>query len=160
MTPNESDPIAPRNVVAPPARAALQLTGVGGVRLRLYRRVIEIRDGLLALRPYLPAGCPQTASPQTANTETANTETAGPEAADPDAEALRILAALRQRELGLPPDGTPGRWAPVGPEMNDEVAWLSSVSRAYKRQSRAGHLGKSGINRSDAPTPRPSGSPR
>ncbi|BBH70903.1 hypothetical protein ACTI_75880 [Actinoplanes sp. OR16] len=122
----------PEVVLMSPARAALQLTGVGGVRLRLYRRVIEIRDGLLALRPYLPAGCPE-------------------EIGDPAVEAKRIMIALRQRETGLPPDGTPGRWAPVGPSMDDEVEWLSRVSRAYR---------KKGLSRSDARTPRPSGSPR
>ncbi|MEU4693040.1 MAB_1171c family putative transporter [Actinoplanes sp. NPDC023714] len=121
----------PEVVLMPPARAALPLTGVGGVRLRLYRRVIEIRDGLLALRPYLPAGCPERVG-------------------DPAVEAQRILVALRQRETGLPPDGTPGRWAPVGPSMDDEVAWLSQVSRAYRK----------GLSRPDARTPRPSGSPR
>lgn len=37
-------------------RALVELAGVDDVNLRLYRRVIEIRDGMLALRDYLPAG--------------------------------------------------------------------------------------------------------
>ncbi|MEV8509850.1 MAB_1171c family putative transporter [Actinoplanes sp. NPDC051475] len=36
-------------------RALVELAGLDDVHLRLYRRVIEIRDGMLALRDYLPA---------------------------------------------------------------------------------------------------------
>ncbi|WP_306212399.1 MAB_1171c family putative transporter [Actinoplanes sp. RD1] len=36
-------------------RALIELAGFEEVRLRLYRRVIEIRDGMLALRGWLPA---------------------------------------------------------------------------------------------------------
>jgi uncharacterized protein DUF6545 len=121
----------PDVVLVAPGRAALEMTGETGVRLRLYRRVIEIRDGMLALREHLPP-CPP------------------PGDIDPAVfEARAIAVALQRRAAGEPPADPPGRWAPVGPEMSDEVAWLSAVSRAYQRTVRTG-----------ARTPTPAGSPR
>ncbi|GIF14636.1 hypothetical protein Ate01nite_46680 [Actinoplanes teichomyceticus] len=46
----------------------------------------------------------------------------------------------------------PRTWAPVGPEMADEVAWLPRVSAAFRR------LGRTGPDR--ARPPRPAGPPR
>jgi hypothetical protein len=64
-------------------------------------------------------------------------------------EAQAIALALRRRGAGEPPCDQPGSWAPVGPEMADEVAWLSLVARAYRR-----------ITPDDVRIPRPSGSVR
>ncbi|MBB2943727.1 hypothetical protein FB565_003456 [Actinoplanes lutulentus] len=112
----------PEVVLMRPARAALEMTGEAGVRLRLYRRVIEIRDGLLALRPYLVL--PDLVLPDADG------------CTDPAAaEARRIAGALRRRADGEPPAAAPGRWAHVGPEMADEIAWLSRVSQAFRHRS-------------------------
>jgi hypothetical protein len=119
----------PEVILFTPRRAVIEMAGVDDVHLRLYRRVIEIRDGMLALRPYLP----------------------GVSHESPEAEAAAIAAALRRRTEGVPPStGGPG-FAPVGPEMADEVAWLSRVSRAYRRGT---------LTAPAARTPRPSGSAR
>ncbi|BCJ46542.1 hypothetical protein GCM10010168_61810 [Actinoplanes ianthinogenes] len=123
----------PQVVLMQPARAALVFPGSAGARLRVYRRVIEIRDGMLALREHLPA-CP-----------------AAPPGEDPAVtEARALIEALRRRASGEPPAEPGGAWAVVGPEMADEVAWLSRVSAAYRVLSR----------QSGARTPRPAGSPR
>jgi hypothetical protein len=123
----------PEVILFSPRRAVIELAGVDDVFLRLYRRVIEIRDGMLALRPYLRA--------------------ADREAPDPAVgEALAIAAALRRRAAGEPPGDAEDGWAPVGPEMADEVAWLSRVSRAYRVVRHRPVSGRA------APTPRPSGS--
>ncbi|WP_305785945.1 MAB_1171c family putative transporter [Symbioplanes lichenis] len=45
----------PDVILFPRRRALIELAGFEEVRLRLYRRVIEIRDGMLALRGWLPA---------------------------------------------------------------------------------------------------------
>ncbi|WP_250035289.1 MAB_1171c family putative transporter [Paractinoplanes maris] len=111
----------PEVILFTPRRAVIELAGVDDVHLRLYRRVIEIRDGMLALRPY-----------------------ASPHGPSPDDEAAAIMAAL-QRRAATTPLATPGTWAPVGPTMADEVAWLSRVSRGLA---------------SPSPTPTPSGSAR
>jgi hypothetical protein len=119
----------PEVILFTPRRAVIEMAGVDDVHLRLYRRVIEIRDGMLALRPYLP----------------------GLDHETPEAEAAAIALALRRRADGVPAaDGARG-FAPVGPEMSDEVAWLSRVSRAYR---------KGGFTARAAPLPRPSGSAR
>jgi hypothetical protein len=104
----------PEVILFSPRRALIELAGVDDVHLRLYRRVIEIRDGMLALRGFLPG----TYAP-----------------GDAPAEAQAIALALRRRAAGQAPCERPGTWAPVGPEMADEVAWLSRVSSAYRRLS-------------------------
>jgi hypothetical protein len=119
----------PEVILFSPGRAVVELAGVDEVRLRLYRRVIEIRDGMLALRPYLCGVVPET----------------------PQAEAAAIAQALRRRAGGVAPAGGSPGFAPVGPEMADEVAWLSGVSRALRRET---------VRPAVAPTPRPSGSAR
>jgi hypothetical protein len=123
----------PDVVLMQPARSALVFPGVAGARLRVYRRVIEIRDGMLALRDHLPAGPGVPADEDPATTE-----------------ARAIAEALQRHARGEPPAEPNGTWAPVGPEMADEVAWLSRVSVAFRALRRA----------DDAPTPRPAGSPR
>jgi hypothetical protein len=110
----------PEMVLWRPARSAVELRGVAGVRLRLYRRVIEIRDGMLALRDHLPA------------------RTVIGDADPAAAEARAITVALRRRGAGQPAASPPRQWAPVGPEMADEVAWLCAVSAAYRRISAEG----------------------
>ncbi|GAA2606757.1 MAB_1171c family putative transporter [Paractinoplanes durhamensis] len=121
----------PEVILFSPRRAVFELAGVDDVQLRLYRRVIEIRDGMLALRPYLPETPPHSPDPA-------------------DAEAAAIVQALRRRADGLAAADQPAAFAGVGPEMADEVAWLSRVSRAYRH----------GPVTAAARTPRPSGSAR
>ena len=125
----------PAIILFSPRRALIELAGVDDVHLRLYRRVIEIRDGMLALRDHLPA------------------DHAG--GGDPaEAEARGILLALQARAAGVAPAGPAGSWAPVGPQMTDEVAWLRRVSRACRR------LRGTVVTEPGARTPRPSGSAR
>jgi hypothetical protein len=97
--------------------------------------VIEIRDGMLALRDFVPDPVPPAADPAVT-------------------EARGIGLALRRRADGAPSAERPGAWAAVGPDMPDEVAWLSRVSAAYRK------LGPGEITPAGAPTPRPSGSAR
>jgi hypothetical protein len=135
----------------------IELAGVDDVHLRLYRRVIEIRDGMLALRGFLPStyaptpattttppSLPYALSPvPTKNGADAYGKEPGVKRARADAygqamgEAQAIALALRRRGAGEAPSETPGTWAAVGPEMADEVAWLSLVSDAYRRISPA-----------------------
>jgi hypothetical protein len=102
----------------------------GDIGLLLYRRVIEIRDGMLALRDYRPLHVPVEDDPAAT-------------------EAQGIALALRRRSEGAEPAGRLEGWAPVGPDMTDEVAWLTRVSVAFR-----------GLTPAAAPTPRPSGSAR
>ncbi|SNY55582.1 MAB_1171c family putative transporter [Paractinoplanes atraurantiacus] len=114
----------PEIILFTPRRAIVELAGVDDIHLRLYRRVIEIRDGMLALRPYL--------------------ETTGDKSTKSEADS--IVRALERRKAGEPATGSSAEWAPVGSTLADEVAWLSAVSREYRRAG--------------ARTPTPSGSAR
>ncbi|MFE0171376.1 MAB_1171c family putative transporter [Streptomyces sp. NPDC059002] len=89
---------------------------------RLYRRVIEIRDGQHALRPYLPKD---------------HRIEAGPAGAEAEARALRI--ALREKRAASAPDPS----AAVEPEpsgggresagLSDDIVWLGRVADAFVR---------------------------
>ncbi|GGQ79512.1 MAB_1171c family putative transporter [Couchioplanes azureus] len=79
---------------------------VGGVDYRLYRRMVEIWDGQLALRPYR-AGTPSSAREE--------------------AEAIRD--ALHRRREGRPAAVSAGVHRPAPRE--DELEWLVDVSRSF-----------------------------
>lgn len=107
-------------------RALYELAGVPDVRLRLYRRVIEIRDGMLALRSYLPGEARSDA-------EAFLAAQAGT-APDPAlVEACGIALALHRYRRGDEPCDAGARWADVGSELADEVSWLGRVSAAFTR---------------------------
>ncbi len=94
------------------------------------RLVVEIDDGLLALRPWLtrPAGWDQT--PGTAAPGSNPDQPARLAAAD-------IAAAVRRRAQGAPPTvGVPATGSAAGPADSSpdaETRWLRTVSRAYAR---------------------------
>ncbi len=94
------------------------------------RLVVEIDDGLLALRPWLtrPAGWDHTSS--TADPGSNPDQPARLAAAD-------IAAAVRRRAQGAPPTvGVPATGSAAGPadsSPNAETRWLRTVSRAYAR---------------------------
>ncbi|WP_049716143.1 MAB_1171c family putative transporter [Streptomyces caatingaensis] len=105
------------------------------LRFALYRRVIEIHDGLLLLRPHLPPPAPGTDAPHVA--------------------AARIAAALRSPAAapGSPPAGialTPAA------DPDEAAAQLAAVSRAFARL--APPSPRSGRRRATA-SPAPAGKP-
>ncbi|WP_372410177.1 MAB_1171c family putative transporter [Streptomyces luteireticuli] len=101
----------------------------GDIDFRLYRRVIEIQDGLLALRPYMDPDI------VTAARRSGHEAGLSGDALRARAQAVSLAAALRakrdhrQRSAEEP--------APLGPDTAegggyaDEVAWLLRVARAY-----------------------------
>jgi hypothetical protein len=105
-------------------RALVELAGVDDVQLRLYRRVIEIRDGMLTLRDYLPAGALSQARVFVGESPAL-------------IEACGIALALRRHRSGVAPAEGGDRWADVGGELADEVAWLGAVSAAFRRREPA-----------------------
>lgn len=100
-------------------------SSVSDLRYKLHRRVIEIRDGWRALRPYMEPTAPAT------------TASVG-ESEQATAEAAKIKQALEAKQAGRAPQaGTE-----AGFDYHDtktfaaEVAWLKEVSVAYGRASR------------------------
>lgn len=94
----------------------------------LYRRVIEIRDAYLSLRPY--------SRPETLDGHTAAAQPT--DAADPHhaavLEAAAVAAALENRRLNRRHDTNPGtiQPAPHAPRtLDDEADWLVQVAQAF-----------------------------
>ena len=112
--------VAPAIPVPPPPLAHLDE--------RLYRRVIEVRDGLLALRPYH-----DTAAAQSARELAWQVGLAGRDL-DAVVDAAAVTAALRaKRERRRTGNQLPIVDAPPVDDLTVEAAWLARVSRAYAR---------------------------
>jgi hypothetical protein len=106
----------------------------GPARVRLHRRVVEIRDAALALRPYRT---------QRAAADAAAVARAAGLAGEPYAacvEAGALAAAIAARKIGPPRVSQPEdiRWRlPYEPraDLRSEAGWLARVSRAFTRLS-------------------------
>jgi hypothetical protein len=110
-----------------PAEPALRR----GIRYRLHRRVIEIRDAQLMLWPY--------ADPKIASLAAGAARSSGMDPAEAlaAAEAAVIVDSLQSRLRGRPPrDGEPPAKhvsAACAGDVLAEAAWLVMVSRAVRR---------------------------
>lgn len=116
----------PYIALSPGASGSL-LSAPLSTRDRLYRRVMEIRDGLLALRPY--------AHPEVRSRALAAATAAGRCGADADAvaEAVWLKVALRARMRGAAaaPSGVTRR-AVGGTDFSEEVRWLEHIAVAHR----------------------------
>ncbi|MCF3106539.1 hypothetical protein IPZ58_33975 [Streptomyces roseoverticillatus] len=104
---------SPNIALSPPERSRLVRFAPYDINYRLYRRVIEIQDGILALRPYMPEE---------------------PDGATADTEAALVAAAIdaKMREVELaeePPTVT--SFVPSDVDYAGEVSRLIGVARAY-----------------------------
>ncbi|MFD9962265.1 MAB_1171c family putative transporter [Amycolatopsis sp. NPDC058986] len=99
----------------------------GGVEFALYRRVIEIRDGHLALRPYFDPGIPALAE--------ARARREGlPErliAATVEAAALAAALLANEADRRYQTEDTPARQSPEA-DVAAEAAWLVQVTHAWR----------------------------
>ncbi|MBM9508883.1 MAB_1171c family putative transporter [Actinacidiphila acididurans] len=124
---------------------AHRLPGLRRAEFALYRRVIEIRDGHLALRPYFPRDLsdwpdwsdrpdrPDRSLDGTDGTDrTSGTDGGAGERAI--LEAAMIAAALENKRVGRPQSDTGPRGhapQPVPGTVDAEVAWLLQVAAAF-----------------------------
>jgi len=99
---------------------------LGGLRLRLYRRVIEIRDGLLALHPYREDGVAAAAR------ERARAAGLTGQQLEAAVEAAAVAAALRSRASGRAPASAVVTVA-GGADLASDTVFLSRVARAYRK---------------------------
>ncbi|MFC5666553.1 DUF6545 domain-containing protein [Kitasatospora misakiensis] len=106
-----------------------------GIRFALFRRIIEIRDGQLSLRPYLHPRVPfwvgEVVRP------------AGTEEFAVLVEAATVAAALEAARAGHRfPVGPGGGWVPhpLAAGLREEAAWLAKVARAYRRSPVMAHV--------------------
>ncbi|WP_411113030.1 MAB_1171c family putative transporter [Streptomyces sp. 029-5] len=118
--------------IALPASAAGRRPGPRRTEFALYRRVIEIRDGHLALRPYLHPYVPVWVAEELRRTDERDH--------DAVVEAAVIAAALENKRAGQRQDGAlPGRAAHTPPPMpgtvEAEAAWLLRVTDAFRHSA-------------------------
>jgi hypothetical protein len=117
----------PQIALVPPRPALVDLLP-HDLDLRLYRRVIEIRDGRLVLQPYLD---PQVGS--AARAAAARSGVTGREL-DAIAEAATLAAALSASRDSRSP--AVASTVPGGRDLESDTAFLNEVARAYRRRSR------------------------
>lgn len=103
-------------------------TPPGEISERLYRRVVAIRDGLLALQPYRDPADTSHGDQDDAATLTDQRRAAVIEAAG-------IRAALHRRRHDMPPRGHSPGASPIihQDDLRSEIRWLSQVSDALAR---------------------------
>jgi len=112
-----------------PVRSALaDALTIRDLDFRLYRRIVEIRDGSLALRPYLEPWVVRRASELS--------RFAGVPDAESRAviEAASLATALYARKLGRPPHSAVSRFElSGGGDVSSEAAVLVRVARCFRR---------------------------
>jgi hypothetical protein len=102
----------------------------GGAEFALYRRVIEIRDGHLALRAHFDPGLPARAADAARRAGVREADVAATVEAVTLAAAIEAGRAGRRFEPGeTPPDPLPDA------DVETEAAWLVRVSRAWRRET-------------------------
>jgi hypothetical protein len=119
----------PEIALLPPTSSLSELLDPRDVDLRLYRRVIEIRDGQLALWPYLRPEVVELARRHAQNAGLAGCRLG---AAVVAASIAAALAARADAEAGAggfrggrsPPEDDP-------PDLDAEAVWLEAVSHAF-----------------------------
>src|SRR6266496_28636 len=123
----------PEIALVPPTPLGADMLHIRNLGFRLYRRVIEIRDGRLALRPYF--------SPHITVAARRLARTAGLRGDELEAtvEAAGLKAALRVKTRGstvttlTPADDGDHSTSPAGVSLSEESAWLVRVAHAFRR---------------------------
>jgi hypothetical protein len=140
----------PEIALVPPPSALADALAVRDLGFRLYRRVIEIRDGRLALRPYLHPVMPERARALCAAAGVSGEE------ADAVVEAAGLAAAMEAKARGGPASliplslGTAGG----GADVDSEVALLEQVAGCYRRSPIVQAV-LTGLQRQEAAEPSP-----
>jgi hypothetical protein len=116
----------PDSALEPPPTALRDALVVRDLGFRLYRRVVEIHDGYLALRPYLDRRATQYARALCEDAEL----TAPEAAAVIDAAGLATaLAAKAAGRTAAEPAAT--SLAPTGTNLSSEIRYLERVAHSY-----------------------------
>ncbi|WP_328646552.1 hypothetical protein OHS58_46895 [Amycolatopsis sp. NBC_00348] len=103
-----------------------------GPEFALYRRVIEIRDGHLALRAHFDPQLPARAEEEARRAGVPEADVAA------TVEAVTLAAAIEAERKGhkfAPADEEPKHIADVDADVQAEAAWLVRVSRAWRRNA-------------------------
>jgi len=118
----------PTIALLPPRSALADALVIRDLEFRLYRRVVEIRDGFLALRPYVDPGVAVRARELSEEAGLSWEETQAVVEAASLAAALEAKRRRRTINAALSTFGMTG-----GADVNSEVAMLERVARCYAR---------------------------
>ncbi|MDP8930083.1 MAG: hypothetical protein M3O70_16320 [Actinomycetota bacterium] len=132
----------PEIALVPPASLVANALTMRRVGFHLYRRVIEIRDGVLALRRHF--------DPRVAHAARERGRAAG--LVDEDLQALveaeSLIGALRAKEQGLAPvEAALPTDAVGGTDLPSEASYLQKVARYYAEEARRQRLAPGGPTR-------------
>ncbi|MFN8632893.1 MAG: MAB_1171c family putative transporter [Chloroflexota bacterium] len=119
--------VSPEIALAPPSSSLTDALSLRDLNIRLYRRVVEIRDGLLTLRQYVDS--------RVREDTVALGRSAGYSGDELDvvAEAATVAAAIRAKEQGRAMvEGDVVAAAPADSDLGAEAAYLTRLSRAYR----------------------------
>ncbi|MDP9417168.1 MAG: hypothetical protein M3P48_04905, partial [Actinomycetota bacterium] len=120
----------PEIALDPPRSRLRDALDVRDIDFRLYRRVIEIRDGRLALRPYLHPDGGVGVAPDLASRGLDDVDVLAA------AEARVLAEALRSKREGRPGQAMARADAPSGSaDLYGEVAWLEKVARSFAEET-------------------------
>lgn len=100
---------------------------LGDAHLRAVRRVVEIRDGMLALAPYGSRGVLADAE------HDASAAGLSGDDARATGEAAWLRAAAAAKRAGRPPDAAARAPTGGGRDLEEEIAWLARVATAFRR---------------------------
>lgn len=116
----------PHIVLGPPPTRREDLLSLRQLEPRLYRRVIEIRDGLLTLRPYVADDVAQSARAAAADAGLVGSER------DATADACWLAAAVAAKRAGHAPDATSDPYIRGASDLPGEAALLCQVADAWR----------------------------
>jgi hypothetical protein len=119
--------VSPGVALAPPGSPLMDALSLRDLNVRLYRRVVEIRDGLLTLRPFV--------DPRVREEADALGRLAGLSGDDLDAvaEVATVAAAIRAKGRGhAMVEGGVVAALPADSDLGAEAAYLTRLSRAYR----------------------------
>jgi hypothetical protein len=114
---------APEIALEPPGRH----TPMFPTRLQVYRQVVEIRDGLLLLRPYRSAEVVEAAR------DRATTAGLHGEHRETVVEAATVAAALHAHEQDVPPS-RPDDAVSGGRDLTSDIEYLCRLADAFRDQ--------------------------
>jgi hypothetical protein len=115
----------PKIALTPPRSTLLDRLDPRDLDMRLYRRVVEIRDGRLAIQPYLKPHMVETARLRASRDGKTGQEL------NATVEALILAEGLRARTSGAPRSNEPVAAIPGGPDLHSDTAFLADVARAF-----------------------------
>jgi len=120
--------VSPDIALAPPSLPLRDALSFRDLNVSLYRRVVEIRDGLLTLRPYVDRRIREDAGALGRSTGLSG------EDLEVVAEAATVAAAIRAKGHGhAMVEGDVVAAAPANSDLAGEAAYLTRLARAYRR---------------------------